>query len=126
MSGPVNFNFKVPIDDKFVKGMNERFETILDDNTKIAVNNLLAKTIDPWVPFLEGPLSQTLKITPEYIRYEVPYAHYQYYGDDFNHTTDYHPLATERWLDVAMQTQYEPFIRQARKIIERRARELYG
>ena len=126
MRGPVNFNFKIPIDEKFIKAVNGQYEKILDDDTKIAVNNLLAKTIDPWVPYLEGPLSQTLEITPEYIKYLVPYAHYQYYGDGFNHTLEKHPLATERWLEVAMQTEYDSFIQQAREIVERRVRELYG
>lgn len=126
MSGPVNFDFKIPIDEKFINAVNGQFEKILDDETKLAVNNLLAKTIDPWVPYLEGPLSQTLEITPERIKYAVPYAHYQYYGDGFNHTKDFHPLATERWLEVAMETEYDSFMAQARQIVERRARELYG
>ena len=65
-------------------------------------------------------------ITPEYVHYRVPYAHYQYYGDGFNHTTDYHPLATERWDKVAMQTELDSFMEGVKRILEQRAREIYG
>lgn len=123
MSNHLNFKFKVPIDSALIQ---DKVEELLTDDVRLELNNLVAKTIDPWVPFLEGPLSQTLEITPEHLKYLVPYAHYQYYGDGFNHTKDYHPLATERWLDVAMQTQYEVFIAHAREILARKAREVNG
>lgn len=99
---------------------------LLDDNTMTQIQTLFAKTIDPWVPYLEGPLSQTLNITPEYVEYLVPYSRRQYFGDSFNHTTDYHPLASARWDQVAMQTELDSFKNQVLDILRRRARELYG
>lgn len=116
-------NFQIHVDDK---ALQKQMENLLDSRTMLEIQTLFAKTINPWVPFLEGPLSQTLQITPEYIRYLVPYAHYQYYGDGFNHTKDFHPLATERWDQVAMQTELDSFMAQVRLILERRAKELYG
>lgn len=115
--------FDVHIDDKALK---EQMENILDAKTMTEIQTLFAKTIDPWVPFLEGPLSQTLNITPEYIEYLMPYARRQYYGEEFNHTKDYHPLATAKWDQVAMQTELDSFMQQVREIITRRAIELYG
>ena len=116
-------SYKVHVDDK---ALRKQMENLLDDKVMLEIQTLFAKTIDPWVPFLEGPLSQTLEITPEYVKYLVPYAHYQYTGDNFNHTKDYHPLATARWDKVAMQTELDSFMANVKKILERRARELYG
>ena len=115
--------YQVHVDEK---ALRKQMENLLDKTTMLRIQNLFAKTIDPWVPFLEGPLSQTLEITPEYIHYKVPYAHRQYTGDGFNHTTDYHPLATERWDKVAMQTELDKFLEQVKAILEQRAKELYG
>ncbi len=104
----------------------EKINKLIDDNTMLEIHNLFAKTIDPWVPFLEGPLSQTVEINPEYIRYIQPYAHYQYEGINFNHTIEYHPRATAQWDKVAMQTELAAFEEQVKQILIRRAKELYG
>lgn len=115
--------FQVHINDEAIR---KQIQNLLDDKTMLEIQNLFAKTIDPWVPFLEGPLSQTLEITPEYVKYLVPYAHYQYSHPEFNHTVEHHPLATALWDKVAMQTQLESFEAQVKEILERRAAELYG
>lgn len=91
-----------------------------DPNTMIALHNLLAKTVNPWVPFREGPLSQNIEVTPEHVRYLQPYARRQYYGVDFKHTKDFHPLASAKWDEEAMVTQRDSFISQAKDIIVRR------
>lgn len=122
MAGDI-VKFQVHIDDKAIQ---KQIESLIDDKVMLEIQNLFAKTIDPWVPFLEGPLSQTLEITPEYVKYLVPYAHYQYEGTNFKHTTDYHPLASAHWDKVAMQTQLDIFVAQVKQILERRAKELYG
>lgn len=110
-----------------VNGIDEKLKGLInDDTTMLEIHNLFAKTIDPWVPFLEGPLSQTVEIEPHLIRYIQPYARYQYLGVGFNHTKDYHPLASALWDEVAMQTQMDSFKENVRQILARRARELYG
>jgi hypothetical protein len=109
-----------------IPAIQKKVESLVDDTVMLEVHNLLAKTIDPWVPFLEGPLSQTLEITPQYVRYLQPYAHYQYMGINFNHTTTYHPLASAQWDKVAMQSQLNSFEEQVKQILIRRAKELYG
>lgn len=116
-------SYKVHIDDS---QLAKRLEGLIDEKTMLEIQNLFAKTIDPWVPYLENPLSTTLEITPDYVKYLVPYAHYQYTGDDFNFTKDTHPLATARWDKVAMQTQLDSFTEEVKKILIRRANELYG
>lgn len=113
-----------------IENLDEKVEnliqSLIDDSTMIQIHNLLAKTVDPWVPFLEGPLSQTVEVTPDYVRYIQPYAHYQYMGVDFNHTIEYHPLASAQWDKVAMQTELDSFTEQVKEILVRRANELYG
>lgn len=94
-----------------------------DPETRLEVHTLFAKMIDPWVPFLNGPLSQTLNIQPEYVQYTQPYAHYQYYGVKFKHTKDYHPLASAMWDDAAMVTIGDSFVQQVKDILVRRAKQ---
>lgn len=99
---------------------------LIDDKVMLEIHNLFAKMCDPYVPFLEGPLSQTIEIQQEGVRYIQPYAHYQYHGEHFNHTKDYHPLATAFWDKVMMQERGQEFTAQVEEILKRRAKELYG
>lgn len=114
---------KVTIDEKSIR---DKIEILLDDKTMLAVHNLFAKMNDPYVPFLEGPLSQTVVVTPRYLDYIQPYAHYQYNGVNFNFTKDYHPLATHHWDEAMMRNNGESFKRQVQAILKRRAKEIYG
>ncbi len=101
--------------------VEKKLNDILDAETRLECSNTFAKMMDPYVPFLEGPLSQTVEVTPEYVRYYQPYAHYQYEGLEFNHTLDYHPLASARWDQAMMRDKGEEFFRKVEKIIRRRA-----
>lgn len=108
-------------------GLEDMFENLLnDEQTMLAVHTLFAKTIDPWVPYLNGPLSETVQIEPNLIRYVQPYARYQYYGVGFNHTKDFHPLASAMWDKAAMEVKLDEFRAGVRDILVRRAKELYG
>ena len=107
--------------------INAKLNNLLKDReTMLEIHNLLAKMCDPYVPFLEGPLSQTVEIEPFLIRYIQPYARYQYYGVDFNHTKDYHPQATALWNEVMVAERGDVFKAQVTEILKRRAKELYG
>ena len=106
--------------------LEHTIEELIDDKVMLEIHNLFAKMCDPYVPFLEGPLSQTIEVSPEGVRYTQPYAHYQYHGEGFNHTKDYHPLATAFWDKIMMQDRGPEFIAQVEKILKDRARQLYG
>lgn len=114
---------KVDINDK---ALQNKMTMLLDNKTMLEVHNLFAKMMDPYVPFLEGPLSQTVEITPEYVRYIQPYAHYQYTGENFNFTRDYHPLASAYWDKAMMASKGDEFIQKIKDILVRRAKEIYG
>lgn len=115
---------KVEVD---VTGIANRFEELCHDQTlMLNVHNTFAKRCDPYVPFLNGPLSKTVEITPEYIEYVQPYAHYQYNGLNFRHTLDYHPLASAQWDEAMMRDHREEFEEEIREKLVRRYKELYG
>lgn len=111
------------IDDK---ALEDKLRNLCDSNTMLEIHNLLAKYCDPYVPFLEGPLSQTIEVTSNYVRYTQPYAHRQYYGTEFNHTLDYHPLASAKWDEAMLRDRRDEFLMDVKEILVRRAKELYG
>lgn len=102
--------------------------SLIDDQTMLAIHNTFAKMCDPYVPMLNGPLHESglAGVTPKYVEYNVPYAHYQYVGQDFNHTVEYHPKATAFWDQVMMQEKGDEFYKEVEAILLRRAKELYG
>ena len=125
---------------------------IEDEETRLEIHNLWAKLLNDYVPMDEGFLSQNIEVTPEYIRYPGPYAHYQYIGEvygpnipifengvlvgffsppkkhptgqDIVYNTEKHPKASKEWDKAAMAEKYGVFVSEAQKIIERRCREL--
>lgn len=73
-----------------------------------------AKHMDKYVPMDTGNLKNTITKGPDYIVYEMPYAHYQYVGisvngNDLNYNLEKHPLATSYW-DKHMVTAEMPDI----------------
>ena len=118
---------KVKLDGRIIeKSLQNRLSAVNNSTTMLAMHNTLAKRCDPYVPFLNGPLSQTVQVTPEHVRYIQPYAHYQYYGVDFNHTTDYHPLASAMWDKAMLRDHRAEFFHEIKDIIERRLLESNG
>ena len=106
--------------------MNKLNQLGQDSVTMLEIHNLLAKMCDPYVPFLNGPLSQTVEVEPNCVRYVQPYARYQYYGIDFNHTLDFHPLASAMWDKAMLRDHGEEFVQQVKEILIRRAGDFYG
>lgn len=97
---------------------------IFDDATMTYVHTRLHAYCSDYVPMDSGALDQTVDITPEYVHYKSPYAHFQWEGLVFvdergstyalpNHSKhatttllqysdDKHPLATSHWEVAAM------------------------
>lgn len=149
---------RVKVDVKFdIEPLIDKFETIFDDDKfKLAVNNTLARYCDPYVPFLNSPLSTTIEVTTEGVSYIQPYARYQYYGEIYgpnipikqdgeivgwfspkgkpkhptgrkmNYTKDFHPLATSKWDEAMMRDRGEEFCEEVKRLVNWRAKELYG
>ena len=110
---------------------NAVISAILDElttpDTMLEIHNTLARMCDPYVPFLNGPLSQSGLggVTSEGVAYTTPYARYQYYGENFNHTVDVHPLASAMWDQAMLRDHGDEFNEQVRRILRDKAREIY-
>ena len=130
--------------------------SLIDDNVMLEIHNVFAKMCDPYVPMQEGVLSQSINITPQYVEYRTPYAHYQYMGlvygpnipirkdgeivgwfsppgqtkhptgASIQYSKEQHPLATHHWDQAMMTDKGQVFMKEVQAILERRARELYG
>lgn len=100
--------------------LRNKLSGLADPATMLAIHNTLAKRCDPYVPFLNGPLSQTAQVSSDGVRYVQPYARYQYYGDNFNHTVDYHPLASARWDEAMLRDHGQEFNAEVEDILKRR------
>lgn len=133
-----------------VNDIAEKVGGAIDDNTMLEIHNLLAKMCDPYVPMETGTLAQTIEVTPEYVRYISPYAHYQYVGEVYgpnipiiengiitgwwsppnkaksptgraiSYSTEVHPLATREWDKAMMRDRGPDFIQGVKDIIIRR------
>lgn len=62
--------------------LQQKLYGIIDnDKTRRGVNRIIADLIEPYVPFKSGALRQSVQVGPKQIRWTVPYARYQYYGE---------------------------------------------
>ena len=111
---------QIRLKSKLSDELQKRLAQLNNPTTMLAIHNTLAKRCDPYVPFLEGPLSQTFQVSADGVRYTQPYARYQYYGDNFNHTVEYHPLASARWDKAMMRDHGQEFIQEVEEILVRR------
>ena len=100
------------------KALDKLMTEMQNPDTMLAINNSLARSCDPYVPFLNGPLSQTVEVTPEHVTYIQPYARYQYFGVDFKHTLDYHPLASAMWDKAMMKDRGDEFKKDVKGTID--------
>lgn len=144
----------VRIDVRLNDVLARKVAEINNPTTMLAIHNTLAKRCDPYVPFLEGPLSQTAVITDKEVRYVQPYARYQYYGEIYgpnipikegdeivswfsplgqkkhptgrmmNHTTEYHPLATSFWDKAMLRDHGDEFNAEVEDILRWRLRKV--
>lgn len=104
--------------------VQEKIESLIDDDVMTRIHQLFAETVDPWTPFLTGALHSDLTIGPDGVTYNVPYSAEKYYGTVY--CKEFHPLATDHWDQVAMETEMEAFEQKVKDILIARAMQLYG
>ena len=63
------------------RALQAKLDNLLDKKTMLEVHNALARYCEPYVPMQSGLLATTHQVTPDFVRYYLPYAHYQYTGD---------------------------------------------
>lgn len=102
-------------------GLADKLDSIQeDDEAMLEINNILARYCDPYVPYLNGPLSRDVEVSPHGVLYVQPYARRQYYGDNFRHTVDTHPLASARWDEAMMRDHEYEFLDEVEQVILKR------
>ena len=106
--------------------LQRKLEELNNPTTMLAIHNTLAKRCDPYVPFLEGPLSQTAVVSAKGVTYIQPYARRQYYGDTFRHTVEFHPLASARWDEAMRRDHGDEFNKEVEDILRWRLRKFGG
>lgn len=135
----------------------KKVENILnDEELLLSIHNLFAKMCDPYVPMDTGVLSQTIEVTPQYVSYNTPYAHYMYEGEIYGpnypitekgqvvgffsepgkeksptgrmmeYNFSNHPKATRHWDEVMMSEKGQEFVKQVEELVKRRIKQLYG
>lgn len=122
MSGEIRYT-KIKFNDKAI---TNKLDSLLDNQTMLQIHNEYAKKMDPYVPFLEGPLSQTIEVSSVGVKYTQPYARYQYHGTEFNHTKDYHPLATAEWDKAMMRDKGDEFKAEVKEILRQKLKRING
>ena len=76
---------------------------------KTYVNTRLYAYCDEYVPFLNGPLSQNVRISDEGIHYVMKYGYDQYTNLSYHHTITHHPKATAYWDRAMVIDKIDPF-----------------
>lgn len=134
-------------------GIEQKLANLADDETMIQIHNQYAKFLEPYVPMDEGILSHNITVTPEYVQYNGPYAHYQYtgivYGPNIpivengeivgywsppnqakhptgapiKYSTEKHPLATHHWDKAAMDDKGDVFKADVKNILQKKLKE---
>lgn len=104
--------------------VQNKIESLIDDDVMTQIHQLFAEMVDPWTPFLTGALHSDITVGPDGVTYNVPYAAEKYYGTVYH--KEVHPLATDHWDQVAMETQMEAFEEKVKDILIARAMQLYG
>lgn len=116
---------------------------VLSNKVKLAVANNAYKLMNDYVPMDSGALSKQVSITPEYIHYKSPYAHFDYVGmlmvspsgsawakhneakhyavpgKDLNFSKEKHPLATANWDKAMITGRGRQFFDEAEEIVKR-------
>lgn len=100
------------------KAIEQRF---CNDRVRLFAHNELWRLCDKYVPMRTGTLAGTVEITPDYVRYIVPYAARMYYGVGFRFSKEKHALATALWDKVAMETQRDKLTRAVAAYMRRQA-----
>ena len=149
----MSITIQVQVDSKAIE---RKVSSVIDDTAMLRIHNAFARYCNPYVPMDEGALSQTLEITAEGVTYRQPYAHYMYVGMVYGpnipifedgiivgwfsppgkekhptgraiqYSPERHPLATKEWDIAMMRDRGDAFCDEVRRILENRAREIYG
>lgn len=102
------------------------YKSLDSDEFRIFIANDFARLAGKYVPRETGTLEETVNITPEYVDYMVPYAHYQWAGENLvsgghlNYSKEKNPNATDHWDEVFMKMEGDKLMADIEKEAKRR------
>lgn len=133
---------KIVVKEVEIKDGKKTFQRIFGEGTMTFIHKTLFDYCAPYVPMDSGMLSQTVDITPKYVHYKQPYAHFQYEGlvfvdergstyakkDHSKHATstplkyskDEHHLATSHWEKAMMVAKGDDFCKTIENYLKRK------
>ena len=92
-----------------------------DDELGKFAAEALRKRVEPFVPYNTGRLCNDVTIKPFTIEYNAPYADEVYNNTKRNYRKDKHPLATAKWVEVAMPVVRDYWIQDIQEYINSKA-----
>lgn len=133
--------------------ISHKFRSLADEVTMLRIHNEFARFMEPYVPFDASSPDASITVTPEFVKYDAPYAHYHYeglvYGPNIPIIEDgivvgwfsipdkpKHPTgkqlkfqkakASAHWDEAMMRERKEEFVKEVHDLLRLRAQELYG
>lgn len=120
-----------------IDSLKNKLDSAIDREFREFAHSQLARMIDRSIPYgyynggsvsekskgQGGVLAASRQITPDYLAYVTPYAHYQYTGlvmnmvtkkytgKELKYTTQKHPEATKEWDKALMRNKGDEFIK---------------
>lgn len=81
-------------------------------STQKFMSNEILKLSIPYIPMVDGFLMNSATIASDgtYIMFDMPYAKRLWYGELFNFTTTFHPLASAKWVEKAVTIHRDSLI----------------
>ena len=104
-----------------------KLRDLVDNDVLLFANSEAARLMDPYVPMQSSSMKNDTVIDAEGIHYQVPYAHYQWYGEvmagnpreytgrDLHYTRS---GAGDHWDELMMQTKYDVLLREIKNYIK--------
>ena len=90
-----------------------------DDFGKFAAESLRSR-VEPYVPYNTGRLCHDVTVKPFSFEYNAPYSGTVYNDMYRNFRKDKHPLATAKWVEVAMPAVQDYFVQDLQGYIDRK------
>ncbi|MDD6062866.1 MAG: minor capsid protein [Oscillospiraceae bacterium] len=104
-----------------------KLRDLVDDDVRMFANITAARHMDPFVPMQSGSLKNNTVIDADGIHYQVPYAHYQWYGEvmagnpreytgkDLHYTRS---GAGAHWDELMLQNKYDVLLQEIKNHIK--------
>ena len=92
----------------------------MDEEFGMYAASSLRQLVEPFVPYRTGRLCNDVTVRPFRFEYDAPYAEEVYNNVHMNFRKDKHPLATAKWVEVAMPAVKDYYVQDLQSYIDRK------